>query len=42
MLGPQGDLVKLKQVDYSFCLQISTLYDNIMPFDVKDVNLQNK
>ena len=42
LLGPQGDLVNLQQVDYSFCLQISTLYDNIMPFDVKDVNLQNK
>jgi len=39
MLGPQGDLVNLKQVDFSFCLQVTTLFDNILPFDVKDVSL---
>lgn len=39
MMGPQGDLVNLKQVDFSFCLQISTLYDNIAPFNVQDVSL---
>jgi hypothetical protein len=39
MIGPQGELVELKQVDFSFCLQISTLYDNIAPFNVQDVSL---
>jgi hypothetical protein len=39
MLGPEGELIDLRQVDFSFCLQISTLYDNIKPFDVQDVSL---
>jgi hypothetical protein len=39
MISPQGELVNLKQVDFSFCLQISTLYDNIMPFNVQDISL---
>ena len=42
MISPQGELVNLKQVDFSFCLQITTLYDNIAPFNVKDVNITNK
>jgi hypothetical protein len=42
MISPQGELVNLKQVDFSFCLQITTLYDNIAPFNVKDVNIDNK
>jgi hypothetical protein len=39
IIGPQGELVDLKQIDFSFCLQITSLYDNIMPFDVQDVDL---
>jgi hypothetical protein len=39
MISPQGELVDLKQVDFSFCLQVTTLYDNILPFDVKDIDL---
>jgi len=42
MISPQGELVDLKQTDFAFCLQISTLYDNIAPFNVKDVNITNK
>jgi hypothetical protein len=42
MISPQGELVDLKQTDFAFCLQISTLYDNISPFNVKDVNVTNK
>jgi hypothetical protein len=39
IMGPQGELIDLKHVDFSFCLQITTLYDNIMPFNVQDVDL---
>jgi hypothetical protein len=42
MISPQGELVDLKQTDFAFCLQVSTLYDNIAPFNVKDVNITNK
>jgi hypothetical protein len=38
-MGPQGESIDLKHVDFSFCLQITTLYDNIMPFKVQDVDL---
>jgi len=39
MISPQGELVDLKQTDFAFCVQVSTLYDNIAPFNVKDVDL---
>jgi hypothetical protein len=39
MLGPEGELIDLRQVDFSFCIQISTLYDNIKPFEAQDVSL---
>jgi hypothetical protein len=42
MISPQGELVNLQQVDFSFCLQITTLYDNIRSFNVQDVNIANK
>ena len=38
-LGPEGELIDLKQTDFAFCLQVSTLYDNIMPFNTTDVSL---
>lgn len=39
MLGPEGELIDLKYTDFAFCLQVSTLYDNIMPFNTTDVSL---
>lgn len=39
MIGPQGELIDLKYTDFAFCLQVSTLYDNIMPFNTTDVSL---
>lgn len=38
-LGPEGELIDLKQTDFAFCLQVSTLYDNVMPFNTTDVSL---
>ena len=38
-LGPEGELIDLKQTDFAFCLQVSTLYDNILPFNTTDVSL---
>lgn len=38
-LGPEGELIDLKHTDFAFCLQVSTLYDNIMPFNTTDVTL---
>jgi hypothetical protein len=40
-LGPEGELIDLKQTDYAFCLQVSTLYDNILPFNTTDVSLES-
>ena len=39
LLGPEGELIDLKQTDFSFCLEVNTLYDNIMPFNTVDVSL---
>jgi hypothetical protein len=39
MLGPEGELVDLKNTDFTFVLEINTLYDNIMPFDRADMSL---
>jgi hypothetical protein len=38
-LGPEGELIDLKYTDFAFCLQVNTLYDNIMPFNTTDVSL---
>jgi hypothetical protein len=38
-LGPEGELIDLKHTDFAFCLQVSTLYDNVMPFNTTDVSL---
>ena len=38
-LGPEGELIDLKQTDFAFCLQVSTLYDNVLPFNTTDVSL---
>ena len=40
-LGPEGELIDLKHTDFAFCLQVSTLYDNIMPFNTLDVSLSS-
>ena len=40
-LGPEGELIDLKQTDFAFCLQVSTLYDNILPFNTTDVSLSS-
>jgi hypothetical protein len=39
MLGPEGELVDVKKTDFTFVLEINTLYDNIMPFDRADMSL---
>jgi hypothetical protein len=39
MLGPEGELVDVKKTDFSFVLEINTLYDNIMPFERADMSL---
>ena len=33
LLGPQGSLVDLHKFDYGFNLQVTTIYDNIKPFE---------
>ena len=35
-LGPQGELIDLKFTDFAFCLQVSTLHDNVMPYQPSD------
>ena len=40
-LGPEGELIDLKHTDFAFCLQVSTLYDNVMPFNTTDVSLSS-
>ena len=37
-LGPEGELIDLKYTDFAFCLQVSILYDNVMPFNTIDVS----
>ena len=39
MLHDQGGIVNLHYVDYSFVLQINTIYDNMMPYNTSDVLL---
>jgi hypothetical protein len=35
-LGPQGELIDLKSTDFAFCLQVSTLHDNVLPYQPSD------
>ena len=41
MLSEQGSLVDLHSVDFSFVLQIKTIYDNMMPYNTRDVIVDN-
>ena len=39
MLGGEGGLVDLHSVDYAFVLQVTTIYDNMMPYNQTDVSI---
>jgi len=38
-LNPQGGIVDLHYVDFAFCLQVTTVYDNLMPYNTNDVSI---
>ena len=39
MLGDQGSVVDLHAVDFSFVLQVTTIYDNMIPYKTKEVSI---
>ncbi len=39
MRADQGAIMDLHEIDFSFVLQIKTIYDNMMPYNTKDVTI---
>ena len=39
ILSPEGLLVDLHSIDYSFILQVTTIYDNMIPYKNKEVSI---
>ena len=39
MLGDQGTIVDLHSIDFAFVLQVTTIYDNMMPYNAKNVSI---
>ena len=39
MLGADGVLIDLHSIDYAFVLQVTTIYDNMIPYKTNDVSI---